>query len=62
LLAGASVGDSVAPGWPGSFAAGLTGTMWVSASGTISIRICNLSGGVLTPPAAVYRSTVVRSF
>lgn len=60
-LAGASVGDSVAPG-PASFAAGLTGMMWVSAPGTISVRICNFSGGIFTLAAAVYRCTVVRSF
>jgi hypothetical protein len=36
---GATAGDAVATGWPGSLEAGLTGTMWVSASGQISVRL-----------------------
>jgi len=61
-LSGASVGDSVAPGWPGPVAAGLIGNMWVSSANTVAVRLCNVSGGTVTPAAATYRGTIVRSF
>jgi uncharacterized protein YdbL (DUF1318 family) len=60
-LTGASVGDSVAPGWP-SPAPGLIGSMWISAPNTVSVRLCNFSGGTVSPAAGSYRVTVVRSF
>ena len=60
-LAGARVGDAVAPGWPG-FVTGLIGNMWVSAPGTVAVRICNLSGASVTPSAGIYRGTVVKGF
>jgi hypothetical protein len=61
-LAGAAVGDSVAPGWPAGMESGLIGTMRVSAAGTVAVRVCNFSGAALDPAAAVYRATVVRNF
>ncbi len=59
---GASAGDSVAPGWPAGFESGLIGIMRISASNTVSVRICNFSGAALDPAAATFRATVVRSF
>ena len=61
-LTGASPGDSVAPGWPGTIEAGLAGTMLVSATNTVAVRLCNMSGGALTPANQTFRATVVRSF
>jgi hypothetical protein len=61
-LPGAAAGDSVAPGWPGAIEAGLVGNMWISAANTVSVRLCNLSGAMVTPTSATYRSTVVKSF
>ena len=61
-LPGAAAGDSVAPGWPPGLEAGLIGTMRISTSNTVAVRICNLSGTTVTPAAATYRATVVRSF
>jgi hypothetical protein len=61
-LTGASPGDSVAPGWPGTMEAGLAGTMFVSVSNTVAVRLCNLSGASLTPANQTFRATVVRSF
>jgi hypothetical protein len=61
-LPGASAGDSVAPGWPAGMESGLIGTMRVSASNTVAVRVCNLSGTTVDPAAATYRATVVRSF
>jgi hypothetical protein len=61
-LPGASAGDSVAPGWPAGMESGLIGTMRISASNTVAIRVCNLSGSTVDPAAATFRATVVRSF
>jgi hypothetical protein len=61
-LPGASSGDSVAPGWPAGFESGLIGMMRISASNTVAVRICNLSGTTVDPAAATFRATVVRSF
>jgi hypothetical protein len=61
-LPGASAGDSVAPGWPPGFESGLIGTMRISASNTVAVRVCNLSGTTVDPAAATFRATVLRSF
>jgi len=62
VLAGANPGDSIAPGWPGTIEAGLAGSMFVSASNTVAVRLCNLSGSALTPAAQTFRASVIRSF
>jgi hypothetical protein len=61
ILSGANTGDSVAPGWPPSIPQGVLGTMRVSASGVVGVRLCNLSGAAVTPQADNFRATVVRS-
>ena len=61
-LAGANPGDSIAPGWPSTIEAGLVGNMFVSASNTVTVRLCNLSGSTLTPAAQTFRASVIRSF
>ena len=61
-LTGANAGDSIAPGWPSTIEAGLSGTMFASASNTVAVRLCNLSGSTLTPAAQTFRATIVRSF
>ena len=61
-MPGASAGDSVAPGWPAGFESGLIGMMRISASNTVAVRVCNLSGITVDPAAATFRATVVRSF
>ena len=61
-MPGASTGDSVAPGWPAGFESGLIGMMRISASNTVAVRVCNLSGTTVDPAAAMFRATVVRSF
>jgi len=61
-LTGANPGDSIAPGWPSTIESGLAGSMFVSASNTVAVRLCNLSGSSLTPAAQTFRATVVRSF
>jgi hypothetical protein len=61
-LTGANPGDSIAPGWPSTIEAGLAGSMFVSASNTVAVRLCNLSGSLLTPAAQTFRASVIRSF
>jgi hypothetical protein len=61
-LPGANPGDTLAPGWPSSLAAGLYGTMRVSASGVVSVRLCADSTGPITPAPSTYSATVVRGF
>jgi hypothetical protein len=40
----------------------LIGMMRISASNTVAVRVCNLSGITVDPAAATFRATVVRSF
>ena len=62
-LTGASTGDSIAPGWPASIESGLIGVMRVSLANTVEVRLCNLSGGSVTPAGGqTFRATIVRSF
>jgi uncharacterized protein YdbL (DUF1318 family) len=61
-LAGAAVGNSVAPALPGGLEAGLLANMRVSSANTITVRLCNLSGGTVSPVNATYTGTIVRSF
>jgi hypothetical protein len=61
-LPGAAIGNSVAPGLPSGLEAGLIANMRVSAANTVAVRLCNLSGGTLSPASAAYTATIVRSF
>lgn len=60
-VSGANPGDAVAPGWPG-LPAGVFGMMLVSSANTVTVRLCNMSGGSVTPPSATYRATIVRNY
>jgi len=60
-VTGANPGDAVAPGWP-ALPAGVFGIMLVSATNTVTTRLCNLSGSGVTPPSATYRATIVRNY
>jgi len=61
-LAGAMPGDAVTPGWPANLPAGVIGTMWVSASGTLSVRLCNLSAATVSAASNTYSAADMRSF
>jgi hypothetical protein len=58
---GAAPGDAVTPGWP-VLLPGLFGTMLVSGTNTIAVRLCNLSGVTVYPAIAAYSATIIRSF
>ena len=61
-LPGANAGDAVAAGWPAGLEAGLSGTMRISASGVVSVRLCAATTGAVDPASAVFTATVVRGF
>ncbi len=60
-VTGANPGDAVAPGWP-ALPSGLLGIMLVSATNTVTVRLCNFSGLAVDPPSATYRATIVRNY
>ncbi len=55
---GANPGDAVAPGWP-ALPAGTFGMMRVGAAGSVSVRVCNLSGASVSLPALTFSATLV---
>jgi hypothetical protein len=58
---GAQVGDGVVIGLPAAgLTAGLIPTAWVSAAGSVTLRITNTTAGALTPAVASYRVTAIR--
>ena len=58
-MPGAAVGDSVAPGWPATLESGLVGTMRVSTTDQIVVRLCAM-GQAIDPASAVFRATIIR--
>ncbi|HLM99084.1 MAG TPA: hypothetical protein VK335_07370 [Bryobacteraceae bacterium] len=58
-LTGVNPGDSIAPGWPATLTAGLTGTMIATAANTVAVELCNLSGATVTPAAQTFKATVI---
>jgi hypothetical protein len=61
-LTGANPGDGLAVGWPPAMEPGLSGTMRVSATGVVSVRLCADTTGAVNPAAALFTATVVRGF
>jgi len=60
-VTGANPGDAVASGWP-ALPTGVFGMMLVSATNTVTVRLCNLSGLGVAPPSGTYRATIVRNY
>lgn len=61
-MTGAAVSDAVAPRWPATLEGGLAGTMFVSATNTIKVRLCNNTAASVDPINQTYGATIVRSF
>lgn len=59
-LTGASTGDQVVGGWPAALETGLIGTMLVTASDTVTIRLCNWSGATVDPASGTFYATVAK--
>jgi hypothetical protein len=58
-LTGAVAGDPAVIGAPSTLAAGLYALGVTTATNTITVRLCNLSGGTLTPASGTYTATIV---
>jgi hypothetical protein len=58
-ITGANAGDPVLVGPPATIAAGLYVLGVVTAANTVTVQICNLSGGALTPVSGTYAATIV---
>lgn len=61
-LTGAAVGDAVIPSYPNAMEAGLLGNMFVSATNTVTVRLCKVTTGSVDPADANFTATIVRSF
>lgn len=59
-LTGAVAGEAIAPGWPAALETGLTGVMVATATDTIQVRLCNLSGAAVNPASQTFKAGVVR--
>jgi hypothetical protein len=64
-IPGAAPGDMVAPGWPlGAFQTGANhlvwGEMFVSAAGTVTIKLCNGSASTISFSSETYKAAVLQ--
>lgn len=59
-VTGAVAADKLAPAWPTALASGLTGSMFVSAADTVTVRLCNLSGASVDPASGTFGAAVIR--
>lgn len=59
-LPGATVGDTVAPGFPAFANGNVAPSMRVSAADTITVTICNQSGAPLTIASSTYTAQVIK--
>ena len=58
ILKGVRAGEPVIAKWPVMFEVGLLGNMRASADSTIEVRVCNLSGKVITPAPHIYGALI----
>lgn len=59
---GAATGDAIAPQWPSTLESGLLGIMTVTATNTVTVRLCKITTGSVDPADQAFRATIVRSF
>jgi hypothetical protein len=57
-VTGATQGARIAAGYPEGLESGLIGTMVVSASNTVTVRLCNFSGSAVDPAAGVFSAAI----
>jgi hypothetical protein len=61
-LTGATVGDEVMLGAPATVEQGFLWSGYVSSADTVTVRMCKITSGTVTPAAQSWRATIVRSF
>jgi hypothetical protein len=59
-VTGATSGDNVAAGWPSMLDAGVIGSMFVSASDTVTVRICNWSGASIDVASSTFKAGITK--
>jgi hypothetical protein len=59
-VTGVATGDHVTAGWPTAIETGLIGSMFVSATDTVAVRICNQSGAAVDPASATFKAAVIK--
>ena len=59
-VTGAATQDTVSPGWPSGLEDGLDGSMRVSATNTVAVRLCNWSGASVDPASATFRAAITK--
>jgi hypothetical protein len=59
-LTGSATGDPVQCGWPSALETGLVGTCWVSATNTISYRLCNVTGSPIDPSNGTFSARATK--
>jgi hypothetical protein len=59
-VTGAATGDHVTGGWPTALETGLVGSMFVSATDTVAVRLCNFSGAAVDPASATFKAAVIK--
>lgn len=57
-VAGAVANDTVTLGPPAAIEAGLTWSGFVSAADTVTVRVCNPTGGAIDPASATWRADI----
>lgn len=57
---GAAADNPVAPSWPAALEAGLTGLMHVTASNTVTVRLCNVTASAIDPASQTFAGRVVK--
>jgi hypothetical protein len=61
-LTGATTGDEVILGAPAAVEQGFVWSGYVSSASTVTVRMCKITSGTVTPAALAWRATIVRSF
>jgi hypothetical protein len=57
---GAVANNSIAASWPAALEAGLTGMMFVSASDTVTVRLCNVTVSAIDPAGRTFAGRVIK--
>lgn len=57
---GATIGDDISPGWPHTLETGLVGIMRVTASNTVTVRLCKITSGSVDPADQNFAGKVLK--